>query len=90
MGKADLIATVQDVGGVTGKVANEIVTAIFSGILTSVGKGESVRLQGFGTFEPKNRAARTGRNPQTGEAVNIPAKKTMSFRFSKDAEGRLN
>jgi nucleoid DNA-binding protein len=56
---------------------------VFAGIATALQNGEKLELRGFGTFKIRDQKARVGRNPQTGEAVNIPAKKVAVFKPSK-------
>ena len=68
---------------VTKKEAGQVLSAIIDTIEDSVKKGEKVTLVGFGTFERRARAARTGRNPQTGKEIKIPAKKVPAFTAGK-------
>lgn len=79
MTKADLINAVADMG-LTKRKAGEAVNCVLDSIKDALSKGERVQLIGFGSFEVKKRSARKGRNPQTGEAINIPAKKVPVFR----------
>jgi len=78
MNKADLINSVANVVK-TKKMAQEAVETVLSTITKSLKKDESVTLVGFGTFKVSKRKARTGRNPQTGEAIKIPARKVPTF-----------
>jgi nucleoid DNA-binding protein len=78
MTKADLVAKVAELG-MTKKQAAAAVDAVIGAVKGSLAKGESVRLVGFGTFSVKKRKARTGRNPQTGKPLKIPAKKVPVF-----------
>lgn len=78
MNKADLINNVAQVVK-TKKMAQEAVETVLSTITKSLKKDESVTLVGFGTFKVSKRKARTGRNPQTGEAIKIPARKVPTF-----------
>jgi len=82
MTKADLVAKVAETG-MTKKAAAAAVEAVIEGIKGSLAKGESVRLVGFGTFTVKKRKARTGRNPRTGKAIKIAAKKVPAFSAGK-------
>lgn len=84
MNKADLIAAVEKSTGeaVTPAVAAEAVDAVFSTIVRSVAKGESVTIIGFGVFEKRKRAARVARNPRTGEPVKVRATSVPAFRPS--------
>ena len=78
MNKADLIDEVVKVVN-TRKMAQEAVETVLSTITKSLKKDESVTLVGFGTFKVSKRKARTGRNPQTGESIKIPARKVPTF-----------
>jgi DNA-binding protein HU-beta len=79
MTKADLVAKVAEVG-ITKKKAAEAVEAFINAIKEALKKGEKVQLIGFGAFSVKRKAARNGRNPQTGETIKIPAKNVPVFR----------
>ena len=63
--------------------AERTLDLVFAGIATALQNGEKLELRGFGTFKIRDQKARVGRNPQTGEAVNIPAKKVAVFKPSK-------
>jgi len=80
--KADLVAKVAE-SGMTKKQAASTVDAVMGAIEEALAKGEDVRLVGFGTFSVKKRKARTGRNPRTGKALKIPAKKVPVFSAGK-------
>lgn len=82
MTKADLAAAVAETG-MTKKQATAAVDAMIDSIKGALAKGESVRLVGFGTFSVKNRKARIGRNPRTGEELKIKAKKVPAFSAGK-------
>ncbi len=69
--------------GITGLQAEKAFTSLISGIKSSLKKGYRVTFSGFGSFEVKNRKARKGRNPKTGEPINIPKKKRVRFTPSK-------
>jgi DNA-binding protein HU-beta len=77
--KADLVETVRSAADLTRAEAEAAVDAMVSSIMDAVSSGERVTVAGFGTFNPSDRAARTGRNPQTGEAVRIAASKAVRF-----------
>lgn len=82
--KAELVSNVAaTVTGLTKKNATEAVDAVFSSIQEFLANGEKVQLIGFGNFEVRQRAARKGRNPQTGEEINIPASKVPAFKPGK-------
>ncbi|MDM7987346.1 MAG: HU family DNA-binding protein [Smithella sp.] len=82
MNKSELIEEVAKVT-CTKKEATEAVEATLAAIQKSLKKGNSVTLVGFGTFDVKKRKARTGRNPQTGKAIKIAAKKVPVFKAGK-------
>ena len=80
VGKEVLCRIVADNTELSVKTAHVAVGAILDAIVNEVGKGNTVMLRGFGSFKQKKRAARTGRNPQTGEPMEIPASNRLSFR----------
>lgn len=77
-------------GEITRKDAERIVNGVFEEITAAVAAGDSVQLVGFGTFTAKQRAARSARNPQTGEAITIAAKKAPSFKAGKAFKDAVN
>lgn len=77
MNKNDLIAVVADSAGLTKADAARAVDSVFDSISGTLAKGTEVRLVGFGTFSVANRAASKGRNPRTGEPINIPDRKSV-------------
>lgn len=81
--KNDLITDVSDKTGLTKKDAGEVVDAVFNEITSSLSNGERVQVMGFGTFETRDRSARKGRNPQTGEEIEISATKVPAFKAGK-------
>jgi DNA-binding protein HU-beta len=87
MNKSDLVDALADRTGMTKAEASRATDALFStddGIIVKALKGGNrVQITGFGTFEAKNRKARTGRNPRTGQTIRIAATKTPSFRAGK-------
>jgi len=83
MNKAELISEVSEKVGITKKEIGNIVDAIMEAIKKALSRGEKVTLVGFGTFQVMERKARRGRNPQTGEEIQIPAKKVSKFRAGK-------
>ncbi len=83
MNKTELIASVAQSAGVTKKDAEHIVNATFETITAQLAAGERVQVSGFGIFEVKERQARVGRNPQTKEAIEIPASKAPAFKPAK-------
>ena len=80
MNKVELIAAVADKAGMSKKDAEKAVAAVFSSITDALADGGKVQLIGFGTFEVRERAARTGRNPQTKEIIPIAASKQPVFK----------
>ena len=90
MTKTDLIAAVAEKTGLKKKDAEAAVAAVLSTVAENLAKGEKVSLVGFGTFEVKERAARTGRNPHTGETMEIPATKVVYFKAGKALRERIN
>jgi DNA-binding protein HU-beta len=83
MTKADLVDVVAKKANLTAKAAREAVAAVFGAVTDALKKGDKVVVTGFGTFMVRSRKARTGRNPQTGTAINIPARKTPGFTAGK-------
>lgn len=81
--KAELIENVATSTGLTKKDATSAVDAVFESIQTSLSEGEKVQIIGFGNFEVRDRAARKGRNPQTGEEIQIAASKVPAFKPGK-------
>ena len=91
MNKAELIDSIQDALGkdATKRLAEEALDAVLSSISSGVKKDKKVQIIGFGTFEVKERAARTGRNPKTGESMKIPASKSVGFKASSVLKNSL-
>lgn len=83
MNKADLIAAMAEAGDISKSAAGRALDAMTDSIAVALKNGDPVSLVGFGTFTVKERAARTGRNPQTGAAIQIAASKTPSFKAGK-------
>ena len=90
MNKNDLISAVSDAANISKASASDTVDAVFSTISKELSSGGEVRLVGFGTFMVTNRAATTGRNPRTGEAIQIPASKQPKFRAGKSLKSSVN
>ena len=80
MNKAELISAIATDAGVTKSVASKVLESVINNVTESLKKGDKVTLVGFGTFSVTKRKARTGRNPQTGKEIEIPAKKVAKFR----------
>ena len=83
MNKTELITAMAEASGLTKKDCDTALNAFVDTLQTALKSGDKVQLLGFGTFEVKERAARTGRNPSTGETIEIPASKTPSFKAGK-------
>ncbi|MFZ5945269.1 MAG: HU family DNA-binding protein [Bacillota bacterium] len=83
MNKTELISSVAEKSELTKKDAEKAVNALFASVEEALSKGEKVQLVGFGTFEVRERKARTGRNPQTGQEIQIPAAKVPAFKAGK-------
>ncbi|ABO67501.1 HU family DNA-binding protein [Geobacillus sp. G4] len=83
MNKTELINAVAETSGLSKKDATKAVDAVFDSITEALRKGDKVQLIGFGNFEVRERAARKGRNPQTGEEMEIPASKVPAFKPGK-------
>jgi len=90
MNKQDLVDAVASQTGNTKVAVDEMLTAVSATITKEVSAGRAVQLVGFGSFGRGERAARTGRNPQTGEAVKIAAAKTVKFSAGKAFKDAIN
>lgn len=90
MNKAELIEAVADAAELNKATATKAVDAVLNSITEALKKGEQVTLIGFGTFEVRERAARAGRNPQTGAAIEIKASKAPAFKAGKALKDAVN
>lgn len=90
MNKTELVSSVAEKAEITKKDAEKVVGAVFATIEESLAKGDKVQLIGFGTFEVRERAARTGRNPKTGEEITIAAAKVPAFKPGKALKEAVN
>ena len=90
MNKAELIDAVTTQAGLQKADATRAVDAVFDAITTALKAGDSVALVGFGTFTVKGRAARSGRNPRTGETIEIGASKAAVFKAGKALKDAVN
>ena len=90
MNKKDLVKAVADGTGIGQAVAAGVVDGVLETIAARLADGESVTLPGFGTFDVRERRARTGRNPQTGEAIEIAASRAVAFKAGKALRDRVN
>lgn len=83
MNKTELINSIAEKTGLTKKDSEKSVNAFLQSVEEALQKGDKVSLVGFGTFEVRTRKARTGRNPQTGDPIEIPASKVPAFKAGK-------
>lgn len=83
MNKADIIGKVHEVLGTSKADAERAVECVIDSISTTLKKGDEVSIAGLGIFSAKMRPARTGRNPRTGESINVPAMRVPKFRAAK-------
>lgn len=90
MNKNELIAAVAEAAGVSKKDAAAVIGATFDKIAQAMAAGDKVQLIGFGTFETRERGARTGKNPRTGETVTIAACKAPAFKAGKALKDAVN
>lgn len=90
MRKPDLAAIIADKADIPANKANEVLSAILDEITNALSRKENVSLIGFGTFETRHRNARTGKNPQTGEAIQIAASNTVGFKPGKALKETVN
>ena len=90
MNKEELVKEVSKKAKVSQKATADIIAAALETIEKTVSKGKKVTLVGFGTFEPRKRSARNGRNPQTGKAIKIPAKTVPVFSAVKKFKEIVN
>lgn len=88
--KADLIEEVLRITELPRKESEIIVETIFESIIESLQKGEKIEIRGFGSFRTRERRGRVGRNPKTGEKVEVPAKKIPFFKPSKELKDFVN
>jgi DNA-binding protein HU-beta len=90
MNKADFIGAVAEVSDLSKADAGRAIDAVIEVIKMELKKGESISLVGFGTFVVRTRAARTGRNPRSGETIKIEASKNPSFKAGKALKDAVN
>ena len=88
--KADLVEEVLNVTELPRKESETIVETIFDSIIAALQKGEKIEIRGFGSFRTRERRGRVGRNPKTGEKVEVPAKKIPYFKPSKELKDFVN
>lgn len=90
MNKAELVAVMAERAEISKKDAERALKAFTEVVAEEMKKGEKIQLVGFGTFEVSTRAARTGRNPQTGKEMTIPASKAPRFKAGKALKDMIN
>ena len=90
MNKAELVSAVAEKAALSKKDAENAVKAFTEVVAEELKKGQKIQLVGFGTFEVSERAARTGRNPQTGKEMKIPASKAPKFKAGKALKVAIN
>ena len=89
MNKGTLVDHVASKTGLTKKAAQDALEAFMDAVMSAVASGDSVTLTGFGTYKASKRAARNGRNPQTGEVIQIPARTVPVFRPGKEFKEKV-
>lgn len=89
MRKPELASAIAEQTGLSRDKASEVITAFTDRVTSAAARGDDVTLIGFGTFTVRNREARSGRNPQTGAAIQIPASKTVGFKPGKSLKDQI-
>lgn len=90
MTKADLVDKVTALGDLTRRDGEVIVDTLFEAVIGALKSGDKIEIRGFGSFRTRQRNARTGRNPKTGEKVEVPAKRVPFFKPSKELRDSVN
>ena len=90
MTKAELVDEVAQVSDLTRKHSEVIVEAVFSSIIDALQKGDKIELRGFGSFRVRRRRSRLGRNPKTGDRVDVPSKRIPYFKPGKELRDLIN
>lgn len=90
MRKPELAAAIAQGANISKEKANEVINAVTDEITNALAEGNSVALIGFGTFTQRQRSERAGKNPQTGEAITIPASKSVGFKPGKSLKDAVN
>ena len=88
--KADIVESIYMIVGISKKESDEIVDDVFETIKAELERGESVKLSGFGNFDVRSKSSRVGRNPKTGEAIEITARKVVTFKPSTILRAKVN
>ena len=90
MTKADLVDKVTALGDLTRRDGEVIVDTLFEAVIGALRSGDKIEIRGFGSFRTRQRNARTGRNPKTGDKVDVPAKRVPFFKPSKELRDSVN
>ena len=90
MTKADLVEEVTQIGDLTRRDGEVVVDTVFDAVIQALQAGDKIEIRGFGSFRIRQRKPRTGRNPKTGEKVEVPAKKIPFFKPSKELKDLVN
>ena len=90
MTKADLVEKVTRLGDLTRRDGEVIVETVFDSVISALQSGDKIEIRGFGSFRTRQRKPRVGRNPKTGERVEVPAKKIPFFKPSKELKDLVN
>jgi len=90
MTKQDLVSKMAEDAGISKKAAEDALSSFISSVKGALASGDSISLIGFGTFGVSARSARTGRNPQTGAEIQIPARKVPTFKAGKGLKEAVN
>jgi integration host factor subunit beta len=90
MNKSDLAKTIAVNAKLPKKTAEDVVNTIFDSLTSELADGGRIEIRGFGSFYSKTYEAREGRNPRTGEAINVPEKTHVLFRVGKELKGRVD
>lgn len=90
MTKADLVDKVTALGDLTRRDGEVIVDTLFESVVAALKSGDKIEVRGFGSFRTRQRKSRTGRNPKTGEKVDVPAKRVPFFKPSKELRDAVN
>ena len=90
MTKADLVEEVTQIGDLTRRDGEVVVDTVFDAVIQALQAGDKIEIRGFGSFRTRQRKPRVGRNPKTGDRVEVPAKKIPFFKPSKELKDMVN
>ncbi|MEE2961048.1 MAG: integration host factor subunit alpha [Myxococcota bacterium] len=90
MTKAELVEAIHEQVGLSKKESADVVELVFDTMKLTLEKSEKIKISGFGNFEVRNKRSRVGRNPQTGEVIEIAARSVLTFKPSQVLKGALN